>query len=270
MGQFLIVQASEHGATEAIFRNGLRAFERIAGLQPSGCLFSPRLAMASFPQLLGAGAGLTVEPESGRRVCQAGLCFYRGRAGTAALEELALDLENGVSTLDDLEGIFALASARPGSGELTVITDRLGSLHVYLAPLGPACLITTSALVAAAVCGAGWDRQGCREFLATGSVFETRSLFRGVSKLAPARIYRFGDGSVRSIRRYWSVEAAMFDRAAEAGSVATLAESLEDVMRTVAGNFHASLLALTGGLDSRTATPWRYRTGTIWIISSAA
>ena len=158
MGQFLIVQASEHGATEAIFRNGLRAFERIAGLQPSGCLFSPRLAMASFPQLLGAGAGLTVEPESGRRVCQAGLCFYRGRAGTAALEELALDLENGVSTLDDLEGIFALASARPGSGELTVITDRLGSLHVYLAPLGPACLITTSALVAAAVCGAGWDR----------------------------------------------------------------------------------------------------------------
>ena len=257
MGQFLIVQSASDGAAQATFQRGLQGFERIAGLKPSACFLAGRLAIATYSKQLSPGTGLAIEPQSGRRVCEAGLSFYRGRRGHCALEELARDIGKSAgdgdlaARLNDLEGIFALASAAATDSELTVITDRLGSLHVYMAQLEGVCVVTTSALVAAELSGAGWDLEGCREFLATGTVFETRSLFRGVSKLRPACIHRFRDGCLRSMSRYWTVEAAMFDHAPVRGTVATLAESLEEAMRTIERNFRAPLLDLTGGLDSR-------------------
>src|SRR3954452_6742778 len=100
MGQFLIVQSAEDGAALGTFQRGLEGFERIAGLKPSACFLSGRLAIATYPKLLAPGTGLSIEPQSGRRVCEAGLAFYRGRRGRCALEEFARDIESTAGKRD--------------------------------------------------------------------------------------------------------------------------------------------------------------------------
>ncbi len=254
MGPLLIVQGPDRAASEALFASGVAAFRSLAGLEPAATIApepaTARPWVASFPQLCARESGLY--RGDGGWMSAAGTMFFRRRAGRRALEDLAAASAGATLTglLCDVDGIFALAMGGAGD-ELTLVTDRLGSLHLYLAKSGSCLLASTSSMVLAALLRPEWDLIGCRHFLATGTVFENRTLFTGIKKLEPATVFCFRGARLYSKEKYWNVAAVMHDRAPKPGDAPALAEALTAGMRTIADNFQRPLLDLTGGYDSR-------------------
>lgn len=183
-----------------------------------------------------------------------GTWFYDGTVGTEALRRLsraaARDLAIPELALRALDGWFALLLFKDREAEL--ITDRLGEFHVYASSIDGHTVVSTSSMVLAALTGARWDPDGCRQFLAIGSILEpSRTLFRGVTKLAPASRYRFLNGALRSATRYWSVASVAWPATDPPGNAFVLASELRKAVSTVLRNFPRPVFDLTGGFDTR-------------------
>jgi hypothetical protein len=134
---------------------------------------------------------------------------------------------------------------------MLVITDRLGSLHLYTARLHSCVLISTSSLALAALSDARWDSVGCKEFIVTGSVFEDRSLFHKIAKLEPATVFRFEEGELRSQFRYWTLASVVYHHAPAERHVEQLAAALCESVSTSCRVYPNPVFDLTGGYDSR-------------------
>ena len=108
---------------------------------------------------------------------------------------------------------------------------------------------------------AALDLLSCREFLATGTVFEQRTLFEGIEKLEPASIYYFQSGCRLSRTRYWDLASVVYDRAPITGDVPQMAAALEETFAVIAHNFRRPVMDLTGGFDSRALLAAMLKTG---------
>jgi len=254
MGQFLIVQGEDGGEVRGWFEAGLAVYESLAGLRPADSVADAQTAVALFPRRVSPVEMVRPESARGRWCCGAGTWFYENRGGAEGLRRLLAAGEGGRSAtawLQPIDGAFALALAGARPGVLHVITDRLGSLHLYRARAGSAVLLCTSSLVLAALLRPEWDPVGLRHFLSTGTIFEAHTLYRGIEKLPPATLFSFERGQVAAETRYWSAAGACFDRAPAAGTVAGLAEGLRQAVASVGANYPGAALDLTGGYDSR-------------------
>ena len=253
MGQLLIVQGPDPEERGRLLDSGVAVFESLHRVRPASKADLFQSSIAVFPTRKGKGAGLLQDGLPGW-ICGAGTWFYEGAAGEEGLRRLALHpaREQDDSTwLRELDGSFAIALGDPRSGRLRIITDPLGTLHIYAARSGSATLICTSSLTLACLVQPEWDPVGCRQFLATGTIFESRTLFAGVEKLAPATIYTFPSGSAPSRNTYWSLPDVMYDRAPRPTDVTDLAAALQQAVKTVRLNFSHPAMDLTGGFDSR-------------------
>jgi hypothetical protein len=182
----------------------------------------------------------------------AGTWFFQGKTSAEALRLIATEYERRPDSADWIEnadGAFAIAVI--SGEELQVFTDLLGTYHIYAQAIGPHVAICTSSLVLASLTKPSWDPIGCRQFLATGTVFETRTLFEGIEKLSAASVYRFRDGRLRFRTEYWNVAGVLEKRVGRPGDVGELAGALGDTLRTISANFARPVLDLTGGFDSR-------------------
>jgi asparagine synthase (glutamine-hydrolysing) len=262
MGQLLVVQGSDSGAVERLFARALRLFESLCGLTPCDRQASGTTAVAKFPRLSAPTTGIVRAGQGSAWICGAGTFFDAIRVDEPVLGMLLDRLpKSGESALTDLNGIFAIARHDPVSGILEVITDRLGSLHIYQATIDSCLVISTSSMVMAALLRPRWDLTSCREFLATGTVFEHRTLWQGIEKLAPATVYRFERGRERGRSRYWDLRAVAYDRARSNEHVERLADALEKAISTLARHFARPVMDLTGGFDSRALLGAMLRTG---------
>ena len=152
--------------------------------------------------------------------------------------------------LRQLDGWFAIAGVQ-ADGSVSLITDRLGEFHIYTARKRQCLLISTSSLVLSALTDASWDPAGCRQFLATGVIFEpSRTLFQNVEKLGPAMLYSFSAGRVTS-KKYWDLASVLQRRTDSPGDLTELASALRDAVTTISANFSHSVFDLTGGFDTR-------------------
>lgn len=150
-----------------------------------------------------------------------------------------------------LDGWFAIALLL-AHDKLAVITDRLGEFHIYMTSVDSCRVLSTSSLVLAVLAEATWDLGGCRQFLATGTIFEpARTLFRGVVKLEPASVYYFSDGLLRSNKRYWNVASVAWPAMEPPGDVPRLADCLCRAVETILRNYPRAVFDLTGGFDTR-------------------
>ena len=253
MGQFLIVQGADAGAAARVYQRSLALFDSLCAIQPCDVWSGSTMIAARFPRLHAVSAGIVRDPAASTWICGAGVFFDEGRTGAEALRGLAGKLAAGPreGAFAGLDGSFALAHGDDRSGELLVVTDRLATLHVYTAQVDSCLVVCTSSMVLAALAGAPWDPVGCREFLATGTVFEARTLFQGIEKLQPASCYRFQRGVQRLRSKYWELADVMYDRSPVRGDVPQLAGALEEAMRVIAGSFRRPAFDLTGGFDSR-------------------
>ncbi|MBV9267442.1 MAG: hypothetical protein JO061_14820 [Acidobacteriaceae bacterium] len=217
-------------------------------------------AVLKFPKLNGDRSKIVQDAATQSWACGAGTFFTPQRYGDAALP-LLLEQRPSEETLDEWNGIFALAAFAGPQRELSIITDRLGSLHVYKTTLRGCVLISTSSLILAALTQPDWDPIACREFLATGTVFEQRSLFRGIEKLPPATIVRFRDGLEVSRTRYWGLHLIPYRDVDSRTCVHELADALTGSIQTIARHLPQPVMDLTGGFDSRALAGSMLRAG---------
>ena len=257
MSQLLIVQSSKREPNVQLFAKGLNLFNSLCKLRPCSSIASATLAVAVFPRTKTRSTDIVRAKAASRWLCGTGTWFYQGVSGEEGLRKL-LDDELRFSTsepdacLPDLDGQFVVASGDGDSGELTIITDRLGILHIYAVQIGATQVISTSSIVLAALAGPEWDSEGCRQFLSSGNIYEpTRSMFKGVNKFEDARIYCFADGCLRLQRRYWSIESVFRKGAQTPVDVDQVAAALRESLCTLHRNFPKPLLDFTGGFDTR-------------------
>ena len=257
MSQFLLVQGADAVAAMGLFEGAISTFQRLCGLSPCDSSLGEGLLVAKFPRLRVPSGPIACDVQSGAWVCDAGTWTLRGErdCGRLATTIGRASLETSTDVLcresRELDGMFALVCGGRSREEATIITDRLGRLHVYLAKSGGCLLASTSSLVLAAITHPEWDVVGCREFLATGTVFEQRTLFKGIEKLAPATIYQLRRGELRKRVLYWDLASVMYDGAPRQTGIADVAEALADSFQTISRVYPKPVLDLTGGFDSR-------------------
>lgn len=153
--------------------------------------------------------------------------------------------ETAAATLD---GPFFLAAVRDGRAAFA--TDRMGACHAFAATIGGAEVVATAALPLACAANAELDPASVREFLAIGTVFGNRTLFRGVRKLEAATVFRVADGRFERVGPWWSLSSILWDRAS-GGTSDRLADAIVRTMSRIGSLVHEPVLDLTGGFDSR-------------------
>lgn len=254
MGQILLVQGQDPESVSALYRRACNLFRTVHGVTPSHESSEGSTAVARFQPLQGPTRGFFRERDLWAASAGAWLRPER-EAEPDALADLAFAFESGADLAPvarSFEGYFLLAAGRAsGVSDAVIITDRLGALHAYRATIDGCLVIATSAFVLAALRSAGLDPVAAREFLCTGSVFEQRSLFEGVEKLAAASIYRLRGGQVLSRETWFDLRSVLDGASPTKGDVRELADSLIQGVRSIFRVYRRPLLDLTGGIDTR-------------------
>ena len=186
-----------------------------------------------------------------------GHCF-RGHSDTevlvAGLDEWGVD-----TTIDRLNGMFAIAVWDGLRQRLHLVRDRLGEKPIYWARFGSVVVFGSElkALRAHPAFQADIDRDALAAYLRFEWLPSPRSIYAGVSKLAPGTsvCIRVADGVVEEPRTYWSA-----GEAAQAGSTpldVSDAELVDELDRRVSEAVRMRLLSdvpvgafLSGGIDS--------------------
>ena len=178
--------------------------------------------------------------------------WFHAEAPTRSSREL-LELaatRTAARLAQELEGFFTLIVGDERTRQVTVITDRCGSCHVYTASVGSAVWISTSSAALAALSSAAFDVVGVHEFLATGTVFGARTLWRGVSKIAPACVYTT-TGVSHDQMRYWTFEQLTPERFDIDEASERICAALRDTASRIGSAFKRVACDVTGGYDSR-------------------
>lgn len=253
MAQFLVVHGLAPDRCRELFEAGLACFRRIAGLEASATLAEGAVRVAKFDRSYGHSTPLY---HPGRHwLVGAGTWFHRGGCRPVELVEEWRDVLSHDRPLEvlagDLEGMFTVVLGDTESDEMTVVTDRLGTLACYETEIDGCRLISTSSLILGALAQPGFDLAAVRELMGIGTVFGDKSLFRRVRKLEPASILHYESGTLTRRVEYWSLAGLDYDDASAHQKVVDIAEGLDRALRVVRSALPRQRVDLTGGLDSR-------------------
>lgn len=255
MTNFFAVIGSKKNSTAAaaVFRRGLAQAQRIKGCAPTYVQENGCAQMAAFARQNGAPAPIAQDAATGSWLLAAGSWFHSAGYGSGdearLLERL---LQTGAAPVaQELSGFFTLVFGHAPTHETIVITDLIGSRHVFLRELEHGVALGSSSLLLASLAHSELDSLGCEEFLRTGVVYEERTFFRAVRKLAPASIYRFADGKLVETERYWHIGQLAPNSLQGARAIESFGESLVEAARQIGRVFPQILCDLTGGYDSR-------------------
>lgn len=164
---------------------------------------------------------------------------------------LDLLLARGPSVLERLDGMYAIAWYRRPERTLGIATDHLGRLHVFYSVTEDGAVVSTSSIAAARLFPSEPDPIAVNEMLATGSIYEDRTPFRNVRRIAAASLYEFRGGALTLSRSkpeaLWGPDALAKPEETAEKVAGTLQGSLEILLR----GHEKPLSDLTGGLDSR-------------------
>lgn len=151
----------------------------------------------------------------------------------------------------ELEGFFTLVFADGHNRQISVITDLSGGCHCYYRIFPEGIAFSSSSIVLAAMNGAELDPVGTQEFLATGVIYEDRSLWKGVYKLGPAEITICAPGHKMRTETYWRFSSLQPERYDAATGAEAVMGALQSAARRISTRFKHPLCDLTGGYDSR-------------------
>lgn len=218
----------------------------------------PQIAL--FPRENGAGGRLTRDAATGNWLAAAGTWFHSDAGDEAALLEriAAVGVE---AVARGLEGFFVLVFFDARAAELSIVTDLMGSRHCFIRELEAGLAVSTSSLRLARLAPTGLDPVAVEEYLRTGVIYEDRTLFREVRKLAPATVYRLSPGGGLAARRYWSFDELEPAAPNAAAAADRLAAALTAAASRIGRAFASPVCDLTGGFDSRAVVASFLRAG---------
>ena len=215
-------------------------------------LQSEWVCAASYSRLNGSGSSIVNDEETRSWLLILGTWFHASNLASGQEQDLLrLILSKDISSVcTQLEGFFVLIYGDQVRRELHVVTDIVGSCHAFFS-CGPYfSVISSSSLMIAALTQAGFDPIGFQEFLATGVVYQDRTLFRDVKKF-PAAIHSvFGRGKVNS-SPYWKFSSLNPESLQGEKAVNTFSDVITNALQRI-GKSHSRIVSdLTSGYDSR-------------------
>lgn len=148
----------------------------------------------------------------------------------------------------ELEGVFSIVIGDVRNESVVVITDPMGSLHTYLRQSAHGVWVSTASIALSD--SKGLDPLGLAEYLATGIIYEDRSLWLGVRKLEPASVTVI-EGSKVSTSYYWRIAHAFESRLSLQDASEGLMTNLVSAIAQLGSLFKPGVSDLTGGYDSR-------------------
>lgn len=176
-----------------------------------------------------------------------------GLPSEGSLEDEILAVTDGRKPAASLNGHFILLAWNEGAGEWHVLTDRLGTIHAYLASDGRRAAIGTfSPAVAASASRRRLDWTGLTGFFSFGFFPEDRTFFEDVRIVRPAT-RRVFDASGRPLREQqtWTWRHEPDRSRSYDETVEQFGEILRDVLTEYAAGCQLAV-PISGGLDSRT------------------
>ncbi len=178
-------------------------------------------------------------------------------AGVAATLVHLYERTGSVGLLE-LNGWFAGLIVDCRKGEITLFNDRYGLNRIYIHEDANRLLFSTEAKSLLAVNPAlrALDPNGLAEWWSCGSPLGGRTLFKGVSLLAPASVWIFSKQGVTKQtyfdRSVWESQTPLsdveFSRALE--------ETFPRILKKYTNGARPVAMSLTGGLDGRMIMAW--------------
>ena len=159
--------------------------------------------------------------------------------------------DRGLASLDDLEGMFALAIWDAPARTLVLARDRLGIKPLYYAVLRDQIVFASElrALVEHPAVERTLDLTALSRYLAHEYVPAPHSIFRGVRKLAAGHWLTYSDGRVK-VEPYWDVRFQGDRAMGEADAVEALRAVLDLSVRQHLVSDVPLGVFLSGGIDS--------------------
>ena len=159
-------------------------------------------------------------------------------------------IDNGQSAITSLNAPFVAILYDGREEYLSIVTDRVGIQHIYMARIGQRHIISTSSLALAATIPVHLDTESLVDFFLSGNLMKQETFFKEIWKVGGARWTTIAHSSVRE-SGYWSAP----DENCDGDSLEQASAALTDRMRAsvgarLAGDGRTSV-ELTGGLDSR-------------------
>ena len=253
MGSFVAVVPCSEAAVEAegLFLAASRALVGTSRSGPDSTISNAWSFAATCRRRNGSGAPIVVDLETGSWLAVAGTPFHR--SGSSEAEYLlAQCLKIGAERLaGELDGFFVIIAGDAPTRQIVVITDVVGSLHVYHRQFACGIALSTSSQVLAELHDVSLDAVGCQEFLGTGVIYEDRTFYNEVKKLPPATITTFVNGRRAGQKPYWNVAGLTPELLNADQATDTLWEDLTSAVTRINNQFDSVACDLTGGYDSR-------------------
>jgi hypothetical protein len=255
VGNFLVTIPTTIPArsTRELFRVGLDSARKLLKHESSAVLEGPESCVAAFPRLNGSPVTIASDARTGAWLSSIGTWFHsEGYASGSNARLLERYLQVGPEKLaEELEGFFVLFVGDPRTHETVLVSDIVGSCHSFLRQMPQALAISGSSLLLASLAPCELDPVGCQEYLRTGIIYEDRTCWKEIRKLAPASIFRFRPGSEQTVSKYWHFEAIPPNSIGGSDAARTLWEHLLCTATKIGKVFDRPLCDLTGGYDSR-------------------
>jgi hypothetical protein len=223
----------------------------------------PSASAVTAPRSNGSGGSVAIDPKTTSWLVAAGTWFH-ARGFSAGQELLLLDrfLEVGpVRLARELDGFYVLAFWDESSETTTIITDLVGSCHAFSRRLPGGVAISSSSLLLAGLDHVELDAVGCQEFLETGVIYEDRTFYRDIRKLAPASVITLDSHGRFDSQTYWDLSQMQPECLDGDAAVDRLWEALTNAATAVTRNFSHVVCDLTGGYDSRSTVAAFLATG---------
>ena len=249
----LLAVVGKDACQTGTFARLLARFEKLSGCRPSDQAENAFCSLALSSPEFGPRQSLVIDPESGAFLAIVGA--WVEIAGFASPERLLQRClhEPLESIARDIEGAFFLVFGDPRTHGIAMVTDIVGSLHVFFREVPGGLAICTSARALAALGVGALDPVAAQEFWASGIIFEDRSLWQGVRKIGPGCIVRIDGRLKRSETRYWSFAEVNGNVLSLRESSARLGDALANAATRIARTYPNVLADVTGGYDSRAA-----------------
>jgi len=161
-----------------------------------------------------------------------------------------------------LNGIYGFAIWDPSEGALVLVRDRFGVKPLYVMEIAEE-VIFGSEVKAILHAASSYQRRICRaalhEFAYYGTALGGKTLFDGITQVAPGECRRWVDGKP-SIQRYWSFPSTLSEggqahaEIAQASVIGKTRELLENAVATQLTGEVPLGVFLSGGLDSSCIT----------------
>jgi asparagine synthase (glutamine-hydrolysing) len=193
------------------------------------------------------------DEQSGDWLLSVGSWFHTSGLGPGEEQKLLeLFQERGAVPLaSELEGFFTLVVGNIEQKQLLVITDVVGSCHAFWRQFPGFVVLSGSSLLLAALKPCHVDPIACQEFVHTGIIYEDRTLFTEVRKLAPATVFWFCDGRLKRHHQYWDPCSLKPESLCGQAAVDALYDSVTASIKAITRVFPNPVCDLTGGYDSR-------------------